>query len=432
MHKYTQHFIKALISLILVSSTYASTVVAISDNQIDIGHEKLRAHLYRNFSEYQNGYDTDRNGKVDDLNGWNFIHDTNKVFDPSLIGTFDPNVYKYYEVRRRKTLKIATDEELEWYKEIRKDDDFMDHRSDFSSYTHGSHVTCLAMNTEKLPYEMKSWDLKFMPIRYLGDNEVGLFKKKEFTPSKYSRSYYKIQNIKNYLNYYQSWMINKFEETVKYSASKSKIYHASWGQSWEPAYDMVNELFQDEFDISEKEADKKYKSTITKFRNDYMKGLMKKGQRVVENYSNLLFVFSAGNKKDNTDEMLHYPSSIIADNVISVGAIDEDNEDKAYFSNFGKTTVSLFAPGVAIYSCSPGDRYIPINGTSQAAPHVTNIAAKIFAMADYYAKPISPAHVKDILLSSATKKAKLSDLCVSGGTLNESAAIMTARRFLRW
>lgn len=431
MHQFTQHFTKVLLSFTLISAVNAATVVAISDNQIDINHEKISAHLYQNIGEFQNGNDSDGNGKIDDLNGWNFVHQNNKVFDSSLIGSFHKDVYKYYEVRRRKTLKIATEEELEWYKNIRKDDDFMDSRADFSSYNHGSHVTCLAMDSQKLPYEIKSWDLKFMPIRYIGDDEVGLFKKKEFEPSTYTKESYKLRNISTYLDWYRDWMIEKFETTVKYAAPHSRIYHASWGQSWEPAYDMINKLYQEEFKIDEEKANKEYKEQITKMRDDYMKSLMRRGKGVVNKYSDTLFIFSAGNKKDDTDTMLHYPSSIVASNVVSVGAIDEEGKDKAYFSNFGKKTVSLYAPGVAIYSCSPGDLYIPINGTSQAAPQVTNIAAKIFSMADYYAKKITPAQVKDLLLSSTTKRDELKEISESGGTLNESNAIRAARNFLR-
>ncbi|MFG1482162.1 S8 family serine peptidase [Halobacteriovorax sp. HFRX-2_2] len=427
MHQITQHILIWLIAL----PTFATSVVAISDNQIDINHVDLKGQLYTNQLEYSNGKDSDHNGKVDDLNGWNYIQNSGEVFDSSLIGTFDPRVFEYYEVRKKKTLKTATESELEWYKEIRKDDDFMDSRDDFSSYTHGSHVACLAMNTKALPYELKSNDIQFLPIRYLGDDPVGLFAKKDFVPSKYKKSYLKIRNIENYLTYYQDWMIAKMSETVKYSSKFSHIYHASWGQSWEPAYDMINGHFQDEFDLSEKEVNKKYEKLITQMRDDYMNGLMNKGLAVVKTYPKMLFVFSAGNKKDDTDTLLHYPSSIIADNVISVAAIDEHNKDKAYFSNFGKKTVTIFAPGVAINSCTPGDRYIPINGTSQAAPQVTNTAAMIFAMAQYYKKDIEASVVKDILEKSAKKLTTLSNLCTSGGTLDHERALGLARYYFK-
>ncbi|WP_412462773.1 S8 family serine peptidase [Halobacteriovorax sp. RT-2-6] len=427
MHQIKQHILIWLFAL----PTFAASVVAISDNQIDINHIDLKDHLFSNRQEIENGKDSDANGKIDDLNGWNYIQNSGKVFDDGLIGTFDPRVFEYYEIRKKKTLKTATESELKWYTEIRKDDEFMESRDEFSSYTHGSHVACLAMNTKTLPYELKSGDLQYLPIRYLGDDPKGLFAKKEFIPSKYSKSYLKIRNIERYLMYYENWMISKMRETVKYSSKFSNIYHASWGQSWEPAYDMINGLFQDEFNLKEKEVNDKYEKLITQMRDSYMKGLMDKGLEVVKAYPKMLFVFSAGNKKDDTDSLLHYPSSIIAENVISVAAIDEHNKDKAYFSNFGKKTVTIFAPGVAINSCSPGDNYVPINGTSQAAPQVTNTAAMIYAMADFYNKDINGSFVKDILEDSAKKLSTLSNLCTSGGLLDQQSALSLARYYLK-
>lgn len=424
-----QH-IKTLLTFLIVCPILASTVVAISDNQIDITHKDLKDHLFYNLNEYRNGHDSDGNGKVDDINGWNYISNSADVFDDSLIGTFDPRVFEYYEVRKKKTLKTATQEELNWYSEIRKDDKFMESRDDFSSYTHGSHVTCLAMNamdTKSLPFEISANKIKFMPIRYLGDDPVGLFKKNEFKVSNYKTQSLKLNHIRRYMISYADWMILKFETTVKYATKHSRIYHASWGQSWEPSAEMVNELIQDEFNLSEKEVDKKFKSEVDNIRQDYMSRLLKRGRQVVQSYPNTLFIFSAGNKKDNTDTMLHYPSSIIASNVISVGASDEHNSNKAYFSNYGKKTVSIFAPGIAIRSCSPGDNYIPINGTSQAAPQVTNAAALIFEMADYYAKFISASEVKTILLDSGKKQATLKELCASGATLDTNSALRLAR-----
>lgn len=426
------HQIQRLIILSLfVLPTLAKTVVAISDNQIDTNHIDLREHLYTNISEYKNGRDSDGNGKIDDLHGWSFVHDEAFIFDDSLLNSFDPRVYEYYEIRKKKTLKTASEEELKWYSDIRKDDKFMDSRSDFSSYTHGSHVTCIAMETQKIPREMTRNDLQFLPIRYLGDDAKGLFKKTEYKASNKKYQTGKINHIRKYMRNYENWMIEKFKTTVEYSSKTARIYHASWGQSWEPSYNMINELFQEEFNLKEKEVDAKFKIQIENMRKQVMLNIIRRGKLVIQRYPQMLFVFSAGNKKDNTDEALHYPSSIVADNVISVGAIDEHEKEKAYFSNFGKETVTIFAPGVAINSCSPGDRYIPINGTSQAAPHITNTAAIIFSMADYYAKAITPAQVKRILINSGTKLESLKDYSQSSAKLNKTRAIELARKILR-
>lgn len=65
-------------------------------------------------------------------------------------------------------------------------------------------------------------------------------------------------------------------------------------------------------------------------------------------------------------------------NMIVVGASDPADDSKASFSNFGKVTVDLFAPGVNIYSTVLGQRYGSKSGTSVAAPHVAGETAANF------------------------------------------------------
>ena len=62
-----------------------------------------------------------------------------------------------------------------------------------------------------------------------------------------------------------------------------------------------------------------------------------------------LFVAAAGNAENNNDNRPAYPASYDLDNIIAVAATD--NKDQlASFSNYGKTTVDVGAPGVDIYS----------------------------------------------------------------------------------
>src|SRR5215203_4421423 len=51
-----------------------TVIVAVIDSGIDTTHEDLKAILWRNAKEIPgNGIDDDKNGYVDDINGWNFI-----------------------------------------------------------------------------------------------------------------------------------------------------------------------------------------------------------------------------------------------------------------------------------------------------------------------------------------------------------------------
>ena len=65
-------------------STGNGVTVAVIDTGIDILHEDLAENIWVNTGEIpSNGIDDDGNGKVDDVNGWNFNDNNNIVFDTS-------------------------------------------------------------------------------------------------------------------------------------------------------------------------------------------------------------------------------------------------------------------------------------------------------------------------------------------------------------
>jgi thermitase len=65
-----------------VSTGLSSTVVAIVDSGIDLTHEDLLKNLWVNKGEIpDNQIDDDKNGFVDDINGWNFVSNTASVQD---------------------------------------------------------------------------------------------------------------------------------------------------------------------------------------------------------------------------------------------------------------------------------------------------------------------------------------------------------------
>lgn len=61
-----------------------SVIVAIIDTGIDINHQELRNAIWTNPGEIDgDGIDNDGNGYVDDIHGWNFYSNDNKVFSGS-------------------------------------------------------------------------------------------------------------------------------------------------------------------------------------------------------------------------------------------------------------------------------------------------------------------------------------------------------------
>jgi len=108
-----------------------------------------------------------------------------------------------------------------------------------------------------------------------------------------------------------------------------------------------------------------------------------------------LFIAAAGNNSNDNDISPSYPASYDLDNIISVAATDE-NDQLAWFSNFGATSVDLGAPGVEILSTIPGNNYDFFTGTSMASPHVVGVASLLLAENP----DLSAEEIKDLILST--------------------------------
>ena len=92
----------------------------------------------------------------------------------------------------------------------------------------------------------------------------------------------------------------------------------------------------------------------------------------------ILLVAAAGNEFADNDLVPTYPASVPLPNVISVAATDRF-DTIVPFSNIGRHTVHLAAPGNEILSTTPNNTYSVFSGTSMAAPHVTGVAALLKA-----------------------------------------------------
>ncbi|MFO0422913.1 MAG: S8 family serine peptidase [Planctomycetia bacterium] len=132
----------------------------------------------------------------------------------------------------------------------------------------------------------------------------------------------------------------------------------------------------------------------------------------------ILFVAAAGNDGRNNDATASYPASYTSQSIISVAATDRSNA-LATFSNFGATGVDLAAPGVGIYSTTPGNNYAAYSGTSMATPHVTGTVALMAA-----ANPQATAgQLRTAILATAAPTASLAGKVATGGLLNAQAAV---------
>ncbi len=131
-----------------------------------------------------------------------------------------------------------------------------------------------------------------------------------------------------------------------------------------------------------------------------------------------LIVAAAGNDGENNDKHPHYPSNYPDKNVISVAATTESDK-LASFSNWGKTTVDLAAPGDSIASTANHGDYTLMSGTSMAAPLVAAAAAMVRKQGD----GVPFERIRKVLLNNADDKNALKGKVASGGRLNVRRAL---------
>ena len=167
----------------------------------------------------------------------------------------------------------------------------------------------------------------------------------------------------------------------------------------------------------------------------------------------VLIVNAAGNSGENIDVDKTFPNDApdqlteISDNFLTIGAMSANYNEKlpANFSNYGKVNVDIFAPGVQIHSTFPDNKYQKISGTSMASPATAGVAALVRS---YYPQ-LSASQVKHIIMNSGTKidlmvtkpgstsranpagdLVPFADLSVSGRIVNAYNAVRMADRMV--
>lgn len=139
-------------------------------------------------------------------------------------------------------------------------------------------------------------------------------------------------------------------------------------------------------------------------------------------FPDILFVAASGNDDDAIDKHRFLPASLVAPNLLTIGAVDQDGQ-VTFFTNVG-SHVALYANGDAVRSVGPTGYSLEMSGTSMAAPQVCNVAAKLLSQHP----GLSVAELKRLLIDGADELPAGDQLPIAIKVLNPAhSAVLSGR-----
>ncbi|MCU0977167.1 MAG: S8 family serine peptidase [Steroidobacteraceae bacterium] len=350
------------------SSRLSPVGVAVWDSGIDFGIAALGDRAWVNGKEIPgNGVDDDGNGLVDDVNGIGFTlhgdYTPELLFPISSVGA-DPAVYQQYS-KGFSDLQASVDsaeatELKQKLSSLPKDEyqPFVEGLSAYGNYAHGTHVAGLAVAGNPAA--------RLMAARITFDHRV--IGDRPTIAQAYRDSYAAVRTVDYFV-----------EHGVK-------VVNMSWGGDLagiEAALEQTGApgTPEERRALARRIYDIGYKALLEAMRDA----------------SGVLFVVAAGNSDNNVEFDEVYPSSIKLPNVMVAGAVDQAG-DETSFTSFGNSEV--FANGFEVDSYVPGGARLKFSGTSMAAPNVTNLAAKLWAVYP----DLTVAEVRQLIVDGADEK----------------------------
>ncbi|MBI3220315.1 MAG: S8 family peptidase [Bacteroidetes bacterium] len=469
-------------------------LVAVIDSGIDIDHEDLKSIIWVNEKEIPgNGIDDDKNGYVDDVHGWNFIggKDGNVGPDTYELTREYMRLTKKFDaadsIKARK--KHRTDYEgflkiKDKYKKLKiKNEQQYKLYSTAYRYTKSSvdSVKKFLNTTQLNPEAVRAITTTNPKLLFSKSVVVGIYKSQGDDAD--IEGY--LAEIKEAVDYYE--VIVKYGYNTEFDSRKivgdtyanltERFYGNNDVKGADPEHgthvagiigaDRNNSIgikgIADNVRImavravpNGDERDKDVANAIIyavdngaqiinmSFGKSFSpeKAFVDKAVKYAEQ-KGVLLIHAAGNDADDMDKETDFPTrkylnGKVAKNWIEVGASSWGAKEDfvGNFSNYGKKSVSLFAPGVEIYSTTPNNHYKNMNGTSMASPSAAGVAALLMS----YFPELSALEVKDILLKSSRKFDQLKvqkpgtkeevpfeSLSETGGLVNAYEAVKMAK-----
>jgi len=464
-------------------------IVAVTDSGSDIEHEYLKHKTWVNKGEIaDNGIDDDKNGFVDDVHGWNFLGET---YDETLeITRLYRSLKTTYEGKTSVDIKKKDTEDYVAFKALEADykknlDQAKKGQEQYMQYQEMLKETDIAMQnlTGKEEYTLEDLKGAFSSFEYVNSKKDIAIRILESGSTINAQ----IEQLDGAVDHYSSKVNTYYNLEFDGRASLN-----------DDAYSMKNKIYGDN-NVKNQGADEIHgthvsgiiladKNNELGIRGGVVENAQLMAVRVVPNgdeydkdvalgiryavdngakvintsfgkgYSpradwvykairyaakkDVLIVNAAGNDAQNIDEKASYPKDVdnakeISDNFLTVGATTRFYNEKllADFTNYGKKSVDVFAPGHDIYNTVPSNEYKKLSGTSMASPATAGVAALIRS----YFPELSASQVKHVLMNSGTivdmevlvpgkegEKVKLSEISRSGRLVNAYNAVKMA------
>lgn len=348
------------------SSALSPTTVAVWDSGVDTALFPKR--LYVNENEKADGKDTDGNGFIDDVHG--IAYDIKGDAVTELLSVFD-RTYPGREAELRTSslggadmqagIDSAAAKAFREHLAALKPDQvpaFLEASGFYGDYSHGTLVAGVAMASNPAA--------RLMVVR--SDEDDYLLK--PLVPTR--------ESVTRWASIYK--------DIVDYMAANGvRVVNMSWIDATEHLEGVL------EANAVGKTADERRKIALSL--------LAIKEQALTAAFRaapQILFVAAAGNSNTDIGFARAIPADIALPNVLTVGAVDQAG-DEASFTSYGER-VRVYASGHQVESVLPGGSKTRASGTSLAAPQVTNLAAKLFALEP----KLTPTDVIKLIIDGST------------------------------
>ncbi len=414
------------------------SLVLIDDGGVDFNHPDLSEHFEVNAAEAkgQAGVDDDGNGFIDDIHGWNFSIDL-PMLRPAFAEWDSPEYRPYFEQwltyssgedggdRKPPSASLPNPFNRRF---VEGDFNLAAEQviSGLMSASHGSHVAGIIVQQSRRKARICSAVFSAaLNQRAVGDQ---LFDEKAVAKLAQESESFEVF----YHRYRNALLADATEMGKRYSQFISGrgvgIVNMSYGEH--------REAFSSYANVAQEIYRQHGKNPETLDAALEIDGIDLEGDLGLELFMarsvfyliamrenpDVLFVVAAGNEGEDNDTETGSPDyfSWIFPNVISVASLPEaGSQEVSEFSNFGRRTVQVAAPGENIVSAMICGLRGPMSGTSMAAPAVSGIAARVRA-----SKPsLTGPQLRYLLETTATSRDSFSDQIVAGEVDGDKALL---------